>query len=148
MIHELKTWPEYFEKVLTGEKTFEVRKDDRSFKIDDELLLMEYDPTNDKYTGRQVSKQVSYILNGPSFGIREGFCVMGFKQLPQVRLDDDDGEYYDDWYEDDYDNYYDDLKEKESEQMAEKAALCNCGAYVFNSKGDAVHVADCYCGAD
>ena len=32
-IHELKILPKYYEKVLSGEKRFELRKDDRNFKI-------------------------------------------------------------------------------------------------------------------
>lgn len=31
-IHELKILPKYYEKVLSGEKRFELRKDDRNFK--------------------------------------------------------------------------------------------------------------------
>jgi hypothetical protein len=42
--HELKTWPVYFERLLSGEKTFEIRKDDRGFQAGDELVLQEFDP--------------------------------------------------------------------------------------------------------
>ena len=31
MVHELKTWIEYFELVMSGEKPFELRKNDRDF---------------------------------------------------------------------------------------------------------------------
>ena len=31
MIHELKIYPEYFKAVISGEKTFEIRKNDRPF---------------------------------------------------------------------------------------------------------------------
>jgi len=33
MIHRLKPWPEFFEPVLTGEKRFELRRDDRCFQV-------------------------------------------------------------------------------------------------------------------
>ena len=36
MVHELKCWPEYFEAVISGAKTFEVRKNDRDFAVRDE----------------------------------------------------------------------------------------------------------------
>lgn len=39
MVHELKTWNEYFEAVFMGHKTFEVRKNDRDFKKGDTLIL-------------------------------------------------------------------------------------------------------------
>ncbi|HGS9342764.1 DUF3850 domain-containing protein [Clostridioides difficile] len=32
MIHELKILPQYFKEVVNGNKNFEVRKNDRSFK--------------------------------------------------------------------------------------------------------------------
>jgi Domain of unknown function (DUF3850) len=60
MIHRLKTWPEYYEKILTGEKTFEYRVNDRNFAVGDTLELEEYDPHNG-YTGRAITRHVSYI---------------------------------------------------------------------------------------
>ena len=32
MTHELKTLPKYFDAIVVGEKTFEVRRDDRGFQ--------------------------------------------------------------------------------------------------------------------
>jgi len=48
MIHELKTWPEYFEQVRNGNKPFEVRKNDRYFSEGDEVLLKEFIPEDDE----------------------------------------------------------------------------------------------------
>ena len=42
MIHELKCIPEYFEAVTSGDKTFEVRKNDRPFAASDFIALNEY----------------------------------------------------------------------------------------------------------
>ena len=42
MTHVLKCWPEYYEAVIGGEKTFEVRKWDRPYRVGDTLLLKEY----------------------------------------------------------------------------------------------------------
>lgn len=79
MKHELKTWPKNFQMVLDGEKTFEVRRFDRDFKIGDYLYLKEYYPYTDAYSGRVISCTVTYILMGGSFGIEPGFCVMSIK---------------------------------------------------------------------
>ncbi len=79
-IHELKTWPDYFFRVFAGQKKFEVRKNDRDFQIGDTLLLKEYDPVKDEYTGREALREVSYILHGTGeFGIEHGYCVMSLK---------------------------------------------------------------------
>lgn len=77
MTHELKTWPEYFQAVLNGTKTFEVRKDDRPFKIGDILELQEWDNAKQQYTGLHFRVGVSYILKGGQFGIEHGFVVLG-----------------------------------------------------------------------
>ena len=63
MTHELKTWPEYFESILTGEKTFEIRKNDRDFKRGDILILREWSPETEQYTGRYIHRVVTYILD-------------------------------------------------------------------------------------
>ncbi len=84
--HELKTWPEYWEAVKSGEKTFEVRKHDRNYKVGDWLFLACYNPKTEKYEGRGMIKcEVTYLLPGGSFGVEKGFCVMGIKVLSHCR---------------------------------------------------------------
>lgn len=56
MIHELKILPQYFEAVQSGLKTFEIRKNDRDYKVGDTLVLKEYN--NEAYTGREIRKDV------------------------------------------------------------------------------------------
>ena len=67
--HQLKTWPDYFEAIARNEKTFEVRKNDRDFKVGDRLLLQEWCPRADGFTGRVAYREVDYILHGGAFGI-------------------------------------------------------------------------------
>ena len=81
MNHELKTWPEYYDKVVSGEKTFELRKNDRYFKVGDTLTLQKYCPNEEKYLGWEITVEVTYILEGGNFGLEEGFVIMGFKYL-------------------------------------------------------------------
>ena len=76
MIHELKILPEYFEDILSGEKTFEIRKNDRTYNKGDMLALNEY--TQDGYTGRCMLVQITYILTGTTF-LPEGFCCISFR---------------------------------------------------------------------
>lgn len=79
MIHELKTWNEYFEEVFMGRKTFEVRKNDRNFKKGDLLILKEWNPKTEKYTGRIISRGVSYVLEGGQFGVEKGYVVIAIQ---------------------------------------------------------------------
>jgi hypothetical protein len=70
MTHELKTWPDYYLHIVDGTKTFEYRRDDRGFKVGDVLHLREWEPTFEKYTGRELYRRVTYILpTSPTFVI-------------------------------------------------------------------------------
>lgn len=77
--HELKTWKPYFMEIFMGKKKFEVRKNDRDFKVGDNLILKEYDNDKKEYTGREMSTYINYILDGGQFGIEEGYVVMSIE---------------------------------------------------------------------
>ena len=79
MIHVLKTWSEYFEEVFMGHKTFEIRKNDRDFTVGDILILKEWNIYTKSYTGRSLARNVTYLFNGGSFGVEEGFVVMSIQ---------------------------------------------------------------------
>ena len=76
--HDLKIMPKYFDDVVSGKKNFEIRRNDRDFKVGDILLLREYE--RGRYTGREIRKKVKYVYYGDgTFGISEEFCIMGLK---------------------------------------------------------------------
>jgi len=58
---EKKVWPEYFQQILDGKKTFEVRLNDFEIEEGDTLILKEWDPVSGEYTGRELSKEVGYV---------------------------------------------------------------------------------------
>lgn len=58
-----KTWTEAFEKVLSGEKTFDARLANFECNVGDILVLEEYDPKLKRYTGRKIEKKITFILN-------------------------------------------------------------------------------------
>ena len=62
MVIEKKTWPEYFQKILDGEKTYEVRVADFECNSGDTIVLKEWDPKTKDYTGREIAKTVGYVL--------------------------------------------------------------------------------------
>lgn len=57
-----KIWPEFFELVQSGKKKFELRLNDFDAKEGDTLVLEEWDPKNQQYTGRKIEKNVEYVL--------------------------------------------------------------------------------------
>ena len=56
-----KVWPQYFEAILSGKKTYELRLADWECQEGDILVLKEWDPRTKKYTGRQVEREVTYV---------------------------------------------------------------------------------------
>jgi hypothetical protein len=58
---EKKILSDYYEKVLSGEKTFELRLADWECNKGDTLVLKEIDADRN-YTGREIRKTVGYVL--------------------------------------------------------------------------------------
>lgn len=58
----LRILPEYFEAQLNGDKKFEIRKNDRDFKVGQYLNLREWSKANG-YTGRSVIVKITYITD-------------------------------------------------------------------------------------
>lgn len=75
-IHDLKILPKYFDLVKRGIKNFEVRKNDRDFKVGDMLELLEWDEKEYKYTGRNERRKIIYILNDTDY-CKEGYVILG-----------------------------------------------------------------------
>jgi len=61
MIHALKIKSEYFEAVISGKKLFEVRVNDRNYKVGDLLGLNEINK-DEEYTDRSCVVYIDYIL--------------------------------------------------------------------------------------
>ena len=76
MQHNLKTLPKWYKDVVSGAKTFEVRRNDRNFQVGDTLILQEWSPESG-YTGNEAECTVFYIMNDPGY-VKDGFVIMGF----------------------------------------------------------------------
>lgn len=84
--HELKTWPEFFKLVWSGDKPFELRKDDRAFRAGDALILREYIAREDRYTGRMMTVTITSIISGFP-GLLPDYVIMGFNPDNAVRVE-------------------------------------------------------------
>jgi len=58
---EKKVWPEYYQAILEGKKNFELRLADFEVNVGDALILREWDPKTEEYSGRQLEKEVTYV---------------------------------------------------------------------------------------
>ena len=87
MIIKKKIWPEYFEKIKSGKKKFEVRMADFPINEGDTLILEEYDTKTKTYTGISITKKAGYILKFKldSFGQEEEIKKNG---LMVIQLED------------------------------------------------------------
>jgi len=86
MIHELKILPEFFHDVFTGLKTFEVRKNDRNFKVGDILKLIKSE--SDLIGGLAcIYRKVTYILKGGAYGIDINYVVLGLGKIDRHSID-------------------------------------------------------------
>lgn len=76
--HYLKILPEYYGAIERGDKSFEVRYNDRNYQLHDILHLQEY--CGGEYTGRYIDATVCYIMRNPRF-CKEGFVIMQLKDI-------------------------------------------------------------------
>lgn len=75
--HKLKLTVKYFDAVCNGSKTFELRKNDREYKVGDILEMEEYGGGG-VGTGRAVKAVITYILEGYA-GLEDGYCILSIK---------------------------------------------------------------------
>lgn len=61
MTIEKKIWPEAFQAIVDGRKTYEVRLADFQCQPGDVLFLREWNPESGEYSGRSIKKEVTYV---------------------------------------------------------------------------------------
>jgi len=75
--HILKTETEFYQAVESGQKKFELRKNDRDFKPYDIVHLAEV--VDGRETGRVLGPlQIRYILHGGVYGLITGYCIINW----------------------------------------------------------------------
>ena len=87
-VHLLKSWPMPFRALRKGDKTFELRVNDRDYATGDVLVLREWVPQipapqgspsePGRYTGEIVVRGVSYMTDFP-VALQHGCCAMGLR---------------------------------------------------------------------
>lgn len=85
-IHKLKLNSCYYDDSASGIKTFEIRKNDRDFKVGDILELREYVwsgfENRGAYTGAVHWKVITYILDDEEY-LYEGFVCLAVSPIAE-----------------------------------------------------------------
>lgn len=96
-LHELKIKAQYYLDIVIGGKTFEIRKDDRDYKVGDlikfNVIQTEKDKEDDVFqyhvipfclSSKDKVFQITYILRDvPEYGLDKDYCILGIKELVQ-----------------------------------------------------------------
>lgn len=92
--HVVKSWPQYFTLMLTGKKKHDMRNmRDRDYKVNDTLLLQEYDPFKGEYTGREARFLITYITSNKtpcalsSAMLDDSGCILSLELLAIIEAD-------------------------------------------------------------
>lgn len=88
MEHKVKSWPQFFQATLDGIKGYDVRRiSDRDYTVGDTLLLQEFDPEQQKYTGRELSTRITYITSAQhrcalsQLALHPDYCILSIERL-------------------------------------------------------------------
>jgi hypothetical protein len=86
--HRVKCWPQFFNPILSGEKTHDLRRsNDRNFRVGDLLRLQEFDPKTNRYSGRELKVKITYITSADypcalsENALHPDFCILSIRKL-------------------------------------------------------------------
>lgn len=80
-LHNLKLKSEYVIEVMFCEKTFELRKNDRDFKVGDYIHFTDTKGEELEYYENNVFK-ITYVLKDVTeYGLDKDYCILSIKRL-------------------------------------------------------------------
>lgn len=80
--HYLKLATTYYNDIITRKKMFELRKNDRNYRVGDVLEMHEF--ASGKATGNAIRCVVKYMLEDYE-GLQEGYCILGIGGITCAR---------------------------------------------------------------
>ena len=94
MKHYLKIKPEYLERIASGQKTFEVRFNDRDFQVSDTIEFMEHCQYEKAAfldeaacsTKTIWTAKINYVLHYPE-ALKEGWVILGLKSIKSFEVE-------------------------------------------------------------
>lgn len=87
-VHKIKLLEDYCDAVLSGEKTFEIRKNDRGYQKGDHISFIPVNRHYIQYYHRVSEKEyaITYVHSG--LGLKNGYVVLGIKDISSATIDD------------------------------------------------------------
>ena len=96
-VHFVKSWSMFYEDILSGQRTSDIRLNDRRYAVGDYMQLREYDPVKGSYTGREQTVLITYLQQNKSNpcaisreALKEGYVVLSIQvaeiEQPQVQV--------------------------------------------------------------
>ena len=82
MIHKIKILKKYADAKIEGIKPFEIRKNDRKYKVNDQIMYTAIDSETGKKIEHEINKKVYEIVYITNFMQIENYIVFSDKELP------------------------------------------------------------------
>jgi hypothetical protein len=76
MIHKLKILPYYAELHLMNKKNWEIRKNDRDFKVNDKIYFEVIEEEKHPLGKRCYRRKIDYVFEGEEYGLEKGYCIL------------------------------------------------------------------------
>lgn len=79
-IHQLKIEKEYADAVYDGTKTFEVRLNDRDYRVGDLITFVVVE--DNRSLGKTY--EITYVFNGGEYGLDKDYVVLSIKDCEKI----------------------------------------------------------------
>ena len=84
-LHELKILRRFADDILAGKKTWEIRYNDRDFKVGDVIHFRVFEPVGCYYQDHEITRrlyEIAYMLDEMDFrGIEYGYVVFTIREI-------------------------------------------------------------------
>lgn len=81
--HEVRSWTDFFSSLASGDRQFDLRKNDRDYKVGDIIKFREYDDRAGKFTGAELRRRITHVMEGvgagsitPLHGLQRGYVIL------------------------------------------------------------------------
>lgn len=85
VVHSMKSWTHLYQAIASGQKTHDLRKNDREYVIGDIIELKEFDFVKGEYTGDTCLVEITYITSSEtpcafsSSVLENGYSILSVK---------------------------------------------------------------------